>query len=452
MSSHSRSGSPPWMSSPSRSGSPAPKIQQLPLLLTDLPPELVAQVLGLLDDRSLALVVPACRCFRDSLMPSLWVSRLQQRFPHSSWDSCGAPCTTLACLSLLHKTAWAGARAQGAPPADRGGHSCVALRGGRWQIVFGGANGDALFSDAYVLLTPAATADGSFRWQPLRLDGGPSARWAHTCVSYLDSMAVIVGGHSGPHGALGDVAALGVVGSVGDVVCHSSLHWLDAAHLRTTGAPPSPRYGHAACCRGDSLWLLGGIVGGPFDAQAAADLHEARLSHAGTRGDLSGDLALEMHWSERRPAGPPPAACFGHSLVEAADALWIFGGRPQPYYTPLTLEASPALHTLRGLGAGGALRWEVLQAEGPPPSPRAFHACMAVGNSLLVMGGESGLPSEVDEIVYLSDVHTLRCGPQGARWQQLQPEAPDGTALAPASSLAAICLIDAHVRRSVPVG
>ena len=99
----------------SRSHSPAgfsaPKIQQLPLLLTDLPPELVAQVLGLLDDRSLALVVPTCRAFRDSLMPRLWVSRLRQRFPHSSWDSCGAPCRTLACLSLLHKTAWEGARA-----------------------------------------------------------------------------------------------------------------------------------------------------------------------------------------------------------------------------------------------------------------------------------------------------------------------------------------------------
>lgn len=432
----------------SRSGSPAPKIQQQPLLLTDLPPELVAQVLGLLDDRSLALVVPTCRCFRDSLMPRLWVSRLQQRFPHSSWDSCGAPCTTLACLSLLHKTAWEGARAQGAPPADRGGHSCVALRGGRWQVVFGGANGDALFSDAYVLLTPAATADGSFRWQPLLFDGGPCARWAHTCVSYLDSVAVIVGGHSGLHGALGDVAALGNVAepaeSAGDV---SSLRWLDTAHLRTRGSPPAPRYGHAACCRGDSLWLLGGIVGGPFDAQAAADLHEARLSYTGTRGDL----AIELHWSERRPAGPPPAACFGHSLVEAAEALWIFGGRAQ-HHTPLALEASPALHALRGLGAGDALRWEVLQAEGPPPSPRAFHACMAVGDSLLVMGGESGLPSEVDEIVYLSDVHTLRCGSHGLRWEQLHPEAADGTALAPASSLAAICLIDAHVRRSVPVG
>ena len=186
-------------------------------------------------------------------------------------------------------------------------------------------------------------------------------------------------------------------------------------------------------------------MGGPFDAQAAADLHEARLSHTGARGDL----ALELHWSERRPAGPPPLACFGHSLVEAADALWMFGGRAQPHHAPLALEASTALHALRGLGAGGALRWEVLKAEGPAPSPRAFHACMAVGDSLLVMGGESGLPSEVDEIVYLSDVHTLRCGTQGLRWEQLHPEAPDGTALAPASSLAAICLVDAHVRRSV---
>ena len=31
------------------------------------------------------------------------------------------------------------------------------------------------------------------------------------------------------------------------------------------------------------------------------------------------------------------------------------------------------------------------------------------------------------------------------RWEQLQPEAPAGVALAPASSLAAVFLVDAHV-------
>ena len=113
--------------------------------------------------------------------------------------------------------------------------------------------------------------------------------------------------------------------------------------------------------------MLGGIVGGPFDAQAAADLHEARLSHSGARTDF----VLELCWSERRPAGTPPAACFGHSLVEAAEALWVFGGRTQPLLAPphLAMQASSALHTLRGLGAGGALRWEVLHAEEPSPSP-----------------------------------------------------------------------------------
>ena len=423
-------------------------------LFTDLPPELVGKVLGLLDDRSLARVVPACRCFRDSLTPRLWVTRLQSRFPHSSWDSCGAPCTTLACLSLLRKTAWEGVRAQGMPPADRGGHSCVGLRGGRWQIVFGGANGDALFADAHVLLTPAATADGSFRWQPLHLDGGPCARWSHACVSWAGSVAIVMGGHSGLHGALGDVAALDELAepteSAGSVPCPSSLRWVEPARLRIAGAPPTPRYGHAACCRGDSIWLLGGIV--TFDALAVADLHEAQLScGTGTHGEPE----LQLRWRERQPAGTPPAACFGHSLVEAVDTLWMFGGRAHAQHMPLSLEASSALHALRGLGKGGALRWEVLQAEGLPPSPRAFHACAAVGNSLLVMGGESGQPPEADEIVYLADVHTLRCGDQGGdqggRWEQLQPEAVSSTP-APASSLAAICVIDAHVRRCVPVG
>ena len=57
---------------------------------------------------------------------------------------------------------------------------------------------------------------------------------------------------------------------------------------------------------------------------------------------------------------------------------------------------------------------------------------------------DSELPSEADEIVYLSDVFALRCGASPA-WEQLHPLAPEGMPLAPASSLAALCLIDAHV-------
>ena len=106
-------------------GAPIPHPQ-----LADLPSELVAHILSFLDDRSLARVVPSCRCFRDSLAPRLWASKLQQKFPHSSWEACSAPCATLASLTELHETTWQAARAQGTAPADRGGHSCVGLRGG----------------------------------------------------------------------------------------------------------------------------------------------------------------------------------------------------------------------------------------------------------------------------------------------------------------------------------
>ena len=551
--------------------------------MTDLPAELIAHTLHFLDDESLATAVPTCRAFRESLSPSLWRTRLRCRFPHSSWVSCGAPCATLAALGSLRKTAWQEAtRADGKPPSDRGGHSCVGLRGGQWQFVFGGANGDALFGDSFLLIAPGAN-QGRFRWQPLGLCGGPVSRWAHTAVAWSDTVAILYGGHAGVHGALGDVWALDA--SSPDP---AALRWAPPDAVRSTGGVPPPRYGHAACARGDSMWVSGGIVGGFFDAQAASDLYEAVVTRTGDRRGSGiggsahggrhgggGSVALELSWRERRPQGKPPDARFGHSLVSAAGALWMFGGRTQPHHAPMLLEVCSTLHVLRGLdrivsggggggggglspaspapsswlssglgpsspstahpstaspiastvstaspgspdhhhhhhhhyqyhldglppmgnaaphsptfapgspgspgspGLDGALRWEEVRTGGPLPPPRAFHASTALGDTLLIMGGEGGLPSDAEEIAYLNDIYTLPLGaahdgnaPRGGaagggahgdgdgdgggdgdgvaslRWQRLQPHAADGAPLAPASSLAAVCLIDAHL-------
>ena len=53
--------------------------------------------------------------------------------------------------------------------------------------------------------------------------------------------------------------------------------------------------------------MLGGIVGGPFDAQAAADLHEARLSHSGrVRLRLGFALALNPNPNPEPNLKPNP--------------------------------------------------------------------------------------------------------------------------------------------------
>ena len=63
----------------------------------------------------------------------------------------------------------------------------------------------------------------------------------------------------------------------------------------------------------------------------------------------------------------------------------------EPY---LLLEVSDELFVLRGgpLGSGGALRWEVVVACGTVPSARAFHSSVVVGDAIIVLGGETGLP------------------------------------------------------------
>lgn len=137
--------------------------------------------------------------------------------------------------------------------------------------------------------------------------------------------------------------------------------------------------------------------------------------------------------------------------------------------TPTAEPATPTTAKLPGRGVveHAALRWERVSPLGVPPVPRAFHSALAVGNTLLILGGESGSTITNNDlsldIRYLADLHALHLPPADAQptksnaavavakeevadggaeavqgvWRQLLA----GTGL-PSSSLAAMVVVD----------
>ena len=69
------------------------------------------------------------------------------RHPAGDWSAQ----RVVATLGHLDQTEWQSRIASGPSPADRGGHAWCTLDGGRTVLVHGGANGDVLHSDTFVL-------------------------------------------------------------------------------------------------------------------------------------------------------------------------------------------------------------------------------------------------------------------------------------------------------------
>jgi len=307
-----------------------------------------------------------------------------------------------------------------------------------------------------------------FTWTALASADAPSPRWAHSAVS-LESDVVIFGGHWGVHGALGDLAVLDCASARAE-----QWRWVASSDVEVSGDGPCRRHSHACCAHAGVLWLCAGIKHGAAEPElpglaCANDLYSAtvvRLRSDGRRATASGPsrggsnstASRQVLWTRHDPNGPLPSKRFGHTLCSVRAGVCMFGGRaipggmpggmPAPCSelwilrgasdaTPAAPAASSAEHG-RGsggsalpsgrvlpahpqLGVGGslgfgtsgrreALRWERLETRGAPPA-RAFHACVALGDSILILGGEGEAASlalsELD-VSYLDDMHLLR--------------------------------------------
>ncbi|KAK9834309.1 hypothetical protein WJX81_005504 [Elliptochloris bilobata] len=199
------------------------------------------------------------------------------------------------------------------------------------------------------------------------------------------------------------------------------------------GAPPAPRWGHAAAAVGDRLFVFGGV---------GASVYDDAFCYDAARGTWR---AVVPAGNSRREA---PPAMFGAAAAAFRQRVVLFGGRQGRKYIRRTyvldtetmlwrclkeLPNSPpacAGHTMTGAGRhgvlafGGAgkkcsgalhrfhpctLAWEPLAASGAAPPPRHGHSAVWDSrDALVVYGGTNGA-------AVFSDVRVL-CLTTG-RWE-----------------------------------
>ena len=311
----------------------------------------------------------------------------------------------------------------GAPPSPRWAHTATAIDHGLVVIV-GGHGGHRGMPQRSTLLTCGDKSPARWQWvHATRAADAPRGPHDEDTEDEPDSTAgrddappepsvTAGGGDAGFGGRSGG-------GSEGGAKAGARL-----LAFEERGEIPMPRYAHAACEHDRRLWLFGGIVGRhPLHATCCNDVVVGTLA-GGCNGDARGEArgeAPNLHWCSRTPQGTPPAARFGHSLTRVRETLWTFGGRSILHEAIHgQLRVSCDVHCLRGLGCGEALRWESLAAIGLPPSPRAFHAAVAVGGALIIFGGESGMSVSnhdtehaIGDIRYLSDLYVLQIPSRG---------------------------------------
>lgn len=134
--------------------------------------------------------------------------------------------------------------------------------------------------------------------------------------------------------------------------------------LATTGQGPGPRDSHSAVLVGETMIVFGGTNG----STKVNDLHILDLR--------------TKEWSKPDPRGLPPSPRESHTATLIGnDRIVIFGGSGEGEGNYLN-----DLHVLDIT----AMQWSSPEVKGEVPVPRDSHSAVAIGNKLLVYGGDCG--------------------------------------------------------------
>lgn len=147
--------------------------------------------------------------------------------------------------------------------------------------------------------------------------------------------------------------------------------WL---YPKVLGFNPSQRWGHSACFSGRLMYIFGGCCGG---------LHFSDV--------LCLDLD-KMEWSKVTTTGEKPGPRDSHSAVLVGHKMIVFGGTNG--FKKVNETHILDLYTKE---------WIKPKCEGIPPSPRESHTATLVGGERLVIFGGSG----EGDANYLNDLHIL---------------------------------------------
>ncbi|NQT11278.1 MAG: hypothetical protein HQ582_00925 [Planctomycetes bacterium] len=155
-----------------------------------------------------------------------------------------------------------------------------------------------------------------------------------------------------------------------------------------SGAPPEPRFVHAACAdEDDGMWIFGGLT---YDHKDLGDLHSYSLR--------------ENQWRLVETEGDTPCARYGARMTYHDGCIYLFGG------------------TTTGGGRRGDFfrfslktrHWQLLRGStGTAPTPRYAHSLANVGGLVYLFGGGGASG-------YLNDLY--RYDPAADHWDQLSPQ------------------------------
>ncbi|KAJ4713221.1 kelch domain-containing protein 3-like isoform X2 [Melia azedarach] len=249
-------------------------------------------------------------------------------------------------------------------PGKRWGHTCNAIKGGRFLYVFGGYGKDnCQTNQVHVFDTVNQT------WsQPMTKGIPPTPRDSHSCTTVGENIYVF-GGTDGMN-PLKDLHILDT----------SSHTWISPS---VRGEGPEAREGHSAALVGKRLFVFGGC-GKSSDTNEEVYYNDLYILNTET-----------FVWKRAATSGNPPSARDSHTCSSWKNKIIVIGGEDgHDYY----LSDVHILDT-------DTLTWKELNTSGMMLPPRAGHATVAFGKNLFVFGGFTDSQNLYDDL-YMLDVDT----------------------------------------------
>ncbi|XP_019438940.1 PREDICTED: kelch domain-containing protein 4-like [Lupinus angustifolius] len=249
-------------------------------------------------------------------------------------------------------------------PGKRWGHTCNAVKGGRFVYLFGGyGKHNSQTNQVHVFDTLNQT------WTEPAIKGSlPTPRDSHTCTAIGDNLFVF-GGTDGVN-LLKDLHILDT----------SSHTWISPS-IRGDG--PEAREGHSAAVVGKRLYIFGGC-GKSADNDNEVYYNDLYILNTET-----------FVWKCATTSGTPPSPRDSHSCSSWKNKIIVIGGEDgHDYY----LSDVHILDT-------DTLIWRELTTSGQLLPPRAGHSTVSFGKNLFVFGGFTDAQNLYNDL-YMLDIDT----------------------------------------------
>nr|VDC88717.1 unnamed protein product [Brassica rapa] len=249
-------------------------------------------------------------------------------------------------------------------PGKRWGHTCNAVKGGRFVYVFGGFGRDGYFTSQVHVFDA-----GEQIWsEPMMRGVPPSPRDSHSCTTVGDNLFVY-GGTDGKY-YLNDLHVLDT----------SSHTW---KCLEVRGEEPDAREAHSATLVGKHIFVFGGRgkVPGLDDEVYFNDLYILNTE--------------TITWQRAVTTGTRPFARDGHTCSTWNNKIIVVGGE---HFEGEYLSDVHILDT-------DTFAWKQMKTSWQQLTPRAGHITVAIERNLFVFGGFRD-PQSLYNDLYVLDVET----------------------------------------------